>query len=174
MLYTKYEFKVHGYSDFIETVLPELDEIFTKTINDKEECFQIAIMEAVNNAARYSLKGLEEADISIEVIVHSIDIKVVIRSKTREFDVKGFCKKIRKLGLDDKWSFKNFGEYKGESLYGRGIWLMLQACEYMYMDVNDRSVTLCTSYPVKTHQHVQNIGVLAQRFYITEGGVVYA
>lgn len=84
------DFHIHGYDDFIERVLPELDVICNKTLADPEGHFQIAIMEAVNNAAQYSLAGLTEAAVDIKMSIRDMDIKVSVSSETREFDVKEF------------------------------------------------------------------------------------
>lgn len=84
------DFHIHGYDDFIERVLPELDVICNETLADPEGHFQIAIMEAVNNAAQYSLAGLTEAAVDIKMSIRDMDIKVSVSSETREFDVKEF------------------------------------------------------------------------------------
>lgn len=167
------EFTIHGYDDFIENVLPQLDEICDATIADKEGHFQIAVMEAVNNAARYSTSGLDNAEIGLKITIFEHDIKAVISSVTKDFDVKGFRDKIKEIGQDKNWRRKNFGEFKSDRLSGRGIWLMLEACEYLYIDTADKTVTLCVSYPMQKQLITRNIGILASRFCIKENGVIY-
>ena len=167
------DFHIHGYDDFIERVLPELDVICNETLADPEGHFQIAIMEAVNNAAQYSLAGLAEAAVDIKMSIRDMDIKVSVSSETKEFDVKRFCDEIKALGKDKKWQRKTFGEFKGTRLSGRGIWLMLEACEYLYIDVKDKTVTMCVSYPLPKKLVTQNIGVLSERLFLSENGVIY-
>lgn len=167
------EFHAHGYDDFIENVLPELDVICNETLADPEGHFQIAIVEAVNNAAQYSLAGLNEAAVDIKMSIRDMDIKVSVSSETKEFDVKRFCDEIKALGKDKQWQRKTFGEFKGTRLSGRGIWLMLEACEYLYIDVEDKTVTMCVSYPLPQKLITQNIGVLSERLFLSENGVIY-
>ncbi len=166
------KFEVHGYGDFIENVLPVLDRIFDEILGDPEGHFTIALIEAVNNAARYAKAGMDEAEIKIHLEVYPGDIKISVNSDTKDFDVKMFCRDIKKLGEDKKWQLKDFGCFKKDRLSGRGIWLMLEACDYLCIDVKDKTVTLCTSYPAEK-KYIQNIASLASRLYMCENGVIY-
>lgn len=164
-------FVAHGYSDFFDNVYPQLDKICSNTQEDDGH-LQIAIVEAVNNAARYSLDGLERADIHITLNMHLKDMTISISSKTKPWDVKQFVRGIKVLAQDDNWRNKDFGEYKGDRLSGRGIWLMLEACDYLYIDTKTNTVTMAISYPYKSQFITQKIGVLASRLYIIDNGVI--
>ena len=81
------------------------------------------LMEAANNVARYSTKSLEQAEITINITVHMCDISVRINGDTKEWDVERYVTEIKKLAYSLDCVDKNFGEFKGDSLSGRGIWL---------------------------------------------------
>lgn len=173
MIYPKrIKFKARGYGDFINNVLPKLDKICDKTINDPTGHLQIAIMEAANNIARYSTTNLEQAEININITVHMCDISVHISGDTKEWDVERYVTEIKRLAYSPDCVDKNFGEFKGDRLSGRGIWLMLEACEYLYIDSKTKAITMAVSYPFNPKIITQKMTILADRLHVLQNGVI--
>lgn len=173
MFYPKYiKLKATGYNDFINSILPKIDDICAKTVKDSKGHLQTAIMEAANNVARYSLAGMEEAEIIINITVHICDISVHIYGDTKAWDVERYVSDIKKLAYSSEWYNKNFGEFKGDRLSGRGIWLMLEACEYLYIDSQTKAITMAVSYPFKKNLITQKMHILADRLHVLRNGVV--
>lgn len=173
MIYPKHiELKAKVYEDFINNILPRLDEICEATVNDPNSHLQIAIMEAANNAARYSLAGLEEAEITVKITIHMRDISICILGNTKDWDVERFVSEARKLAYSTEWHNKNFGEFKGDRLSGRGIWLMLEACEYLYIDSKTKAVTMAVSYPFNPNIITQKMHILIDRLHVLRNGVI--
>ena len=166
------EIRARGYDDFIDRVLPKLDEICDQTINDPEGHLQIAVMEAANNVARYSPDGLMTAEIILNITIHMCDLCIQIRGETRAWDVESFVDYIKALAYSEEWQNKDFGEFKKDRLSGRGIWLMLEACEYLYIDKNTKAITMAVSYPFKQELITQKMNILADRLHILRNGVV--
>lgn len=173
MLYPRHiELKANGYTDFINNILPKLDEICDKTVNDPDGHLQIAIMEAANNVARYSYAGLERAEITIKIIIHLRDLSVRIYGDTKEWDVEKFVTETKGLAYSSECCNKSFGEFKGDRLSGRGIWLMLEACDYLYIDCQSRAVHMAVSYPFRPNLITQKMNVLVDRLHILRNGVI--
>ena len=42
-----------------------------------------------------------------------------------------------------------------------------------YIDVKDKTVTMCVSYPLPKKLITQNIGVLSERLFLSENGVIF-
>lgn len=166
------EIRARGYDDFINRVLPKLDEICDQTLKDPEGHMQIAVMEAANNVARYSLTGLESAEITVDVIIHMCDLCIRIQGETKDWDVENFVNDTKSLAYSDEWFDKNFGEFKKDRLSGRGIWLMLEACEYLYIDSNTKAITLAVSYPFRSALITQKMNILADRLHVLRNGVI--
>lgn len=173
MIYPRHiEIRARGYDDFIDRVLPKLDEICDHTIKDPEGHMQIAVMEAANNIARYSLSGLESAEITLNITIHMCDMCIRIQGETRDWDVEAFVNDVKVLAYSDEWRDKTFGEFKKDRLSGRGIWLMLEACEYLYIDRNTKAITMAASYPFKPALITQRMNILADRLHILRNGVI--
>lgn len=173
MIYPKrIKLKARGYDDFIKKILPKIDKICDKTINDPDGHLQIAVMEAANNVARYSTKSLEQAEITINITVHMCDISIRINGDTKEWDVERYVTEIKKLAYSLDCVDKNFGEFKGDSLSGRGIWLMLEACEYLYIDSKTKAITMAVCYPFNPKIITQKMTILADRLHVLQNGVI--
>lgn len=165
--------RIKGYDAYFSEAQPELENILKLTVNDPDGHLQIAIMEAVFNAARYAKVGYELAEITITAKVFETDVKISIESDSREFDVEALRRKIKSIACDKHWTGKDFGEYTGHDPSGRGFWLMLMACEFLYLDYSGKKVTLCTSYPFDPQLISRNVNILASRLYLEKDGVIY-
>lgn len=164
----------HGYEDFFTTVSPKIDSLCTAFFGRENYSFQSAVLEAVCNASRYSVYGEDEADIHFRIYISSTDLKIVILSKTREFDARKFREKLiqpveRKPELEEK----NWGEYtKNNENGGRGFWIMLQACQYVIVNYKGQEVTLIAALPDKVTSKSRKIGDLLPRLFIEENGAI--
>ena len=164
----KYKFK--GYEEY-STVSEKIFSDLFGSSNDNSY-FQLAVNEAVINAAKYSIYGINAAEIEIEIHVTDSDISISIHSVTRPFDVKKYRNQMKILLNDPKVKDLDWGDYTAQTERSRGFWYMLTACDYLYMDINGEEITLCVRKDSLNKQLTTRISQLVPRFLIRENGVI--
>ena len=166
-------FACFGYDDFFTLVSPELDAICTDFFKQENYLFETAILEAVCNAARYSIHGQKNAEIHFRVYIDELSLKVVVLSKTNNFNVKEYRQNLSSLCDDPEIGNLNWGEYtKDNEDGGRGLWLMLQACQYVIMNYTGQEITLISNRSIANNP-TRKIKNLVPRFLIEEEGVIF-
>lgn len=168
---TLYNYNIKGYDAYFDTVLPDLQEIFSQ-INADENYFIIAINEAVCNAAKYSIYGYDEAKINIEIVVTPEDVTATIASKTKPFDAMKYRDDLQKLKDNPTYKNMSWSDYTGLSVKSRGLWMMLMAVDYLCMDANGDKILLNISLPCRTEEVSRTIGELVPRFFVEKDGVI--
>lgn len=169
---TIHEYKIVGYDAYFDEVLPKLQKILSQRIYDEDSYFIIAINEAVCNAARYSVYGYEEAQIKIELIITAEDITVTVESKTKPFDAVKYRDELKRLKEDPNFKDMPWFQYTGASIRSRGLWMIMMAVDYLYMESNGDKISLNISLPYRKEEITRTIGELVPRFYIEKDGVI--
>ncbi len=168
-------FKFKGLQEF-SAASDEMNKIYQAAFqgNDYSD-FEMAVIEAMSNAAQYSLYGPTEARISMCIRIMPNDIGVTIFSKTQPFDVRKYRKKMQKLAAHPEFGQMDWGDYIGERNESSGFWYMLTGCDYLYMDENGQRITLVakTANLPLVRKQITRINLLVPRFLIrTETGVI--
>ena len=135
----------------------------------------MAVIEAMSNAAKYSVDGPLNAKISMEVRIMPQDIGVKIFSKTSTFNVREYRQKLRDIAQNPQYAEMDWGDYIGERDESSGFWYMLTGCEYLYMDENGQCITLVakTADLPQDNEKITRIKLLVPRFLIrNETGVI--
>lgn len=165
MNYLQYKFiGLDGFTPIAEELYEKLTEFFVF----RNEPFEIAIEEAVCNAGRYSVYGVEKAKIVIKVRLTDIDVTVQVISKTKPFDTTARQKELRKLAADSRYADMEWGDYVGSTTQGCGIWYMLTAVDYLCIDARGQCIALSKSK--EKNELITKIGALAPRFLVKQGG----
>ena len=98
----------------------------------------------------------------------------MIMSKTHEFDAKKFRQDL--IQLVEKYpeiGNLQWGMYTSDNEDGgRGLWLMLQACQYLILNHKGQEITLIATLPDKTHPAARTLKKLIPRLLIEENGVI--
>ena len=136
--------------------------------------YQQAIEEAVQNAARYSVDGPYNANITIIIRRMAFDIAVSVYSETNSFDALAYRDRLQKLMLNPKYYDMDWGDYVADSTASSGFWYMLTGCNYIYLDADGQSITLVakTEGVNLNIEPTTKIGQLVPRFLIKKEGVI--
>lgn len=165
-------FRFTGLQNF-DRCANEIDRILNVCFQHPNDRFFMAVLEAVNNAAKYSVDSVTTAKITITMRIMQGDISVTIKSKTRPFDALAFQKKLQALLKDKKARDMDWGDYTKHQLGGRGYWYILEAVDYLYIDANGQSVTLCAKTPLDEDEELTaKVGALVPRFLVKKNGVI--
>lgn len=161
-----------SYDAFFAEVLPPIRASLDKTLGDKDGHFAMAIVEAVQNAAMYSLKSPEEVEIDIDVVTTESDISVKVTADTKQFDVMSYRQRLGRMASDKylgemEWADLTKGVHKS-----RGYFTMLMAVECLYVDVTGKSVTLCAARPYNPEDISKKIKDIVPRFMLENNGVI--
>lgn len=166
------EYRFQGYQNY-EDVQTELCSVLEQYFGHQNPYFNIAINEAVCNAARYAIDGPANAKITIELRVMPNDISVSIHARTHPFDAERYQKKLRELLLDPSIRSLEWGDYTADTEKSRGFWYMLMACDYMYVDAKGQFVTLFRTRNFQPDDIViTRIESLVPRFLVSKDGVI--
>lgn len=168
-----HSFEVIGYDDYCEKVMPKLEDLLARTLQDSEGHYMIAINEAVCNAARYAVAGHDNVCIQLDMLINDGDIKTAVQADTLPFDVLQFRKEMAELAEDENIAEMEWGDYTGHSKSSRGYWYMLMACEYLYIDTTGKKVTLCAKRPFSPNHIAKKISDLVPRLYVEQNGVIF-
>ncbi|MBP2629493.1 MAG: hypothetical protein H6Q70_121 [Firmicutes bacterium] len=167
-----FNYRFVGYEAYYQDVLPELQKKIFDALQDEDYHFILAVNEAVCNAARYALNGVQNAEIEIKLKTTEYDISATIRAKTHPFDVEHYRNELLKLLSNKELCNMEWGDYTADTEKSRGFWYMLTACDYLYMDDDGQEITLCARAPYDSKSFTTKIGHLVPRFFIKKNGVI--
>ena len=163
-------YKFVGLQNY-EPIQIQTEKVFEEAFLKKNSYFNMAVAEAVVNAAKYAMTGLSEAEVAIKVILTSNAITVRVSSKTIPFDAKSYQRHLRELANDPKYSKLQWGDYTGTTELSRGFWYMLQAVEYLVVAEDGSYVELSTKIPYEETRLDTSISFLVPKFLVDTGGV---
>ena len=159
-----------GYANY-KKILPCLQKDLA-VLNDPDYHYEIAINEAVCNAARYAIAGINEVEIRIDVYLREHDIKTVVSAQTKLFNTQRYQDKLKKLAQDPTTRDLEWGDYTADTERSRGFWFMLMSCNHLYIDSNGQRITLCARTDFNPSQIVTQIHDLVPKFLIEKEGVI--
>lgn len=165
----KRHYEALGQDAYYDEVMPWLETLFDRYLQDEDGHYLIAVNEAVCNAARYAKAGYECVRIYIDVEVTPDSLRTTVTADTLPFDVQGFYKKMIALGKDESIASKEWGDYTGNSDKSRGFWMMLMSCRSVDIDVNGKAVTLVAERPFLTEHVCKTIRTLVGRLRLVDG-----
>lgn len=164
MINRHYEFT--GLQAFDSSVADDLYRDCTHFFGHRNEDFEIAVEEAVCNAARYSLDGVKRGIISLWLRITDTDLSLTVCSRTHFFDALSYQQELKALAADPRYANMDWGDYVGLSAMGCGIWYMLTAVDYLCMDHKGQYVLLSKSLCSLDRTVTTKIGALVPRFFI--------
>lgn len=164
----KRRFEVLGQDAYYEEVMPWLEVLFDKYLQDEDEHYLIAVNEAVCNAARYAKAGAEAVRISISLKVAMNYISTTIGADTSDFDVVAFVDKMHSYGQDPKMKDLDWGAFTGNTGKSRGFWFMLMGCRKVEIAISGKEVTLIADRPFLPSHVSKRIGELVRRLCVRE------
>ncbi len=164
-------YKFIGYQNY-EPVQEQMREVFTKAFQKVNTYFNIAVDEAVVNAAKYDVRGMAEAEVHTQIRISENDITVRVSSKPQSFNAKNYQMQLRELANDPKMGNLDWGDYTGTTDRSRGFWYMLQAVEYLVVAEDGSYVSLSASIPYREKRMDTSISFLVPKFNVDSGGVL--
>lgn len=165
----EYEFLgMDGYMDHIE----EIKAILQKALQTEDMGYYMAINEAVCNAARYALAGPEIALITVRIRVDPKGIKTTVKSITKEVDMMYYREKLRKYAANKDFKGKDWQDVWEGKDAGRGFWLMLSSCDYIFVDRYGQYIELHTPRPYSEADSPFQIEKIVSRFFIDDQGMI--
>ena len=164
------KFEFVGHSVYVDG-LPALRD-YLAFLQDDNFAFEMALNEAVLNAAKYSLDGPEAAKIHIEFRITEYDLVAKVSSLTKPCDMFAYREKLRKIAAMPEFSGSGWQEFVGDTEASRGLWFMLRGVEYLYMEHRGQSVRLCTRVPFREDFVTERMSDLLLRFFIEKDGVL--
>ena len=164
-----HSFKFTGYRSYPSEAI---QKILQESLADEDLNYFIAISEAVCNATKYAVDGLLEAEIEITLKVESCAVQTTIKSKSKPFDAASYREKLRSYAKNKEIKKKDWQDVwmDEENLSGRGFWLMLAACDYIFVDSDGECITLHTPRPNVLYR--TQIEQIVPRFFILSKGVI--
>lgn len=164
-------YKFVGYTEYEEKIVDKLISKIRENIGENPY-FEIAVNEAVVNAAKYSIFGIDEAEITIIVRITLTDVAVIIKSITRPFSADHYRQQLYQLMVDDEIKELPWGDYTADTEKSRGFWYMLTACEYLIIKDDGNEVTLCIRRDSPSNELDTKIKQLVPKFLIQKDGVI--
>lgn len=166
------EYRFFGYQNY-EPCRQEIKNLVNGITRDEDMRYYLAINEAVCNAAKYSIAGIMDAEISICIRIDSHSIHTRISCQTQKFDARRYREKLRGWARDEKIRDMDWGDYTHDQISGRGFWYMLSACDYIFVDEDAQQIMLHCSLPVNEEQKKRtHIRQLVPRLFIDNRGVI--
>lgn len=160
----KYEFVGHrAYQNYDHDIKKRIK----KEIGYEDSDYYIAINEAVCNAVRYGINGVENTKVRVIVSIRNSFLKVKVESESKEFDVFAFRERLKNIPdqtMDWRKLFKN-------TLSGRGIWLMLSGTDHIVWVEKENAISLYLRKPYRLHE-TRRIEDLIPRFLIEREGAI--
>lgn len=140
-------------------------------LHDDDYAYDMAINEAVLNAAQNSVDGVATAKINIEVRITDYDVITKVSCKTKPFDMLAYRKQLLAIAAREEYKNADWTDYTSDLDISRGLWFMLYGTEYVYMDHLAQSVCLCTRNPCikRTSRKMRD---LLMRFFVEKDGVL--
>lgn len=166
------EFKFRGYQNY-ENYREEIKMLVNEATQDEDMRYYLAINEAVCNAAKYSVSGVLDAEITIKIRLEKSSIHTLVSCQTKPFNARKFREKLRQLAREQTLANMDWGDYTHDAVSGRGFWYMLSACDFIFVEEKGQKVMLHTSLPLcAEHKKHTRIKQLISRFYIEDGGLI--
>jgi hypothetical protein len=171
----QYKYELHGYESYFN-FYDDIQKILLMGTRDIDENLLLALNEAVNNAATYSVSGLEQAKIEILIRMDNTSLEIKVSSDTNPFDAYKYKQHLQEVlsSLNTAKSKKalHWGEYTKNMEHGRGIWYMLSACDYLLFDSQGKFVVLHAPIPFRPESYSDMMDRLIYRFFIIDKGVI--
>ncbi|WP_303105847.1 hypothetical protein [uncultured Mitsuokella sp.] len=172
MQFSTHTYEFTGYQTY-EKTQKKIEALLRDAFEADNFRFFMAVNEAVCNAARYSIHKPQKARITIEVRIMNYDVAVKVSSATTPFRAEEYQKKLRHILEDEKASNMEWGDYLGFTLASRGFYYMLSAVDYLYVDQNGQSVTLCAKIPYDPSQpYPTRLRDIIPKFLVSKNGVI--
>lgn len=165
----KRHYEALGQDAYYEEVMPWLESLFERYLQDEDEHYLLAVNEAVCNAARYARAGYENVRIYVDIEIAPETLSTTVTADTIPFDVLGLYRKMIAIGKDASVASEDWGDYTGSSDKSRGFWMMLTPCRHVDIDINGKSVTLVADRPFSTERLCKTICKLVGRLRIVRG-----
>ena len=163
-------FEFSGHSAYVDS-LPKL-RAYLSFLRDEKYTFEMALNEAVLNAAKYSVDGPKAAVIRVEFRITGYDLVAKVSSRTKPCDMFFYRDKLRNIAARPEFVGADWQEYVGDTEASQGFWYMLRGVEYLYMEHQGQSVRLCTRVPFRQDFVTEKMSDLLLRFYVEKDGVL--
>lgn len=168
MIY-KYEFLgIDGYVKHID----EIKRVCKEALKTTDRGYYMAINEAVCNAARYAVVGPEKVFIKVMIRVDPNEIKTKVESVTKKTDILCYREKLRGYAVNEDFKGKDWQDAWNGKTAGRGFWLMLSACDYIFVDRYGQHVELHASIPFIEETMQFKMEKVVSRFFIDDQGMI--
>lgn len=142
-------------------------------LKDDDYAYDMAVNEAVLNAAQNSINGPDKAEIHIEIHVTGYDVFTKVSCATNPCDMFAYRERLRSIVSKPDFHSMDWTEYVADAVdASRGLWYMLFGTEYIYMDYLAQYVCLCTKNPCPSGIVPTKMSDLLMRFFIEKDGVL--
>lgn len=141
----EYKFNFIGYQNYPNQMLFDFFYMYFKD-NEKTAFFMVAITEAICNACRYNQKSYDRAKIDITIKYVNKALIVSIQAQTYKTKAKEIKHTLSKLIKHNNFYWHKIIQDKPS---GRGMWLMLQACDRVILEPDMQKVHLVVYLPYK-------------------------
>ncbi len=140
-------------------------------LHDDEYAYDMAINEAVLNAAQNSIDGVDDAKIHIEIQISDYDVITKVSCKTKPFNMMTYRDQLLAIAARSAYKNADWTDYTLDSDVSRGLWFMLYGTEYISMDCFAQSVQLHTRNPYikRTSRKMRD---LLRRFFVEKDGIL--
>lgn len=142
-------------------------------LKDDDYAYDMAINEAVLNAAQYSIDGPDKARIHLEIHITNYDVFTTVSCATNPCDMFSYRERLRSIVAKPELSGMDWTDYVADNDdASRGLWYMLSGTEYTYMHHLAQFVCLCTRNPCSSGTATTKMRDLLMRFFIEKDGVL--
>ena len=164
-----HHFEALGQDAYYDEIMPWLETLYDRYLQDEDEHYLVAVNEAVCNAARYAKAGYDCVQILVDVKISWHGIETSVTADTIPFDVESFYRKMKDIAKLECYKHKDWGEYTEQSDKSRGYWLMLMPCRSVCIDISGKTVTLYADRPFSPECLSKKICTLVNRLHIVKG-----
>lgn len=164
---SEYSFSFRGYPEYQE-YLPKIEKII-QSRTDQPFPLVLALNEAVCNAAKYSVAGPLNAEITVSMRIICSSIIIAVSARTIKFNALAYKKKLEKIAQDN--GNKVWTDYVGIDPVSRGFWIMLSAVDYLAIKDNGNVVKLFFNIDRLYDESSKKIAVLVRKFMVEKDGV---
>ncbi len=159
-----------GESSYVDAV-SDIREALS-FLHDDDYAYDMAINEAVLNAAQNSVDGVDAAKIHIEMRITDYDVITKVSCETKPFDMLDYRKQLFAISTRPEFKGADWTDYTADTDASRGLWFMLCGTDYIYMDYLAQFVALCTRSPRLQEKTSRKMSDLLLRFFIEKDGVL--
>lgn len=150
----------------------EIKQIFKQNLDVVNLNYYFAVNEAVCNAARYAKEGNDNVKVHLKIEIESTGIKTTIESKTIPVDMLAYRNKLKNFSMNPEHQGQTWQEAWKDQLSGRGFWLMLSACDYIFVDRYGQRVVLHTPKAFQKGLIQYQMEEIISRFFIDDKGMI--